>query len=304
MTQRPNGVSMTPEVSLEKLLRSLLSPDQLRLLLRRLPGGRDLVDKIQPNLAPAAYFAAVVEELENAGWLASPTLWDALIGERPLRRSDIEAVKRLFEPPLPPLGASLLTILMVSASPDGQTRMRVDKEFQEVVRRVQAAEHRDRLRLVPVVAARFEDLGTALMRHRPQVLHLSTHGEADGTLLFESDDRGGRRIPHNNLTALLRALHDDLRLVVLNACNSHVLARDLPAIVDLAIGMSDTFRDRDAIAFAVAFYEGLAFARDVESAFDYAVSGLDARGAGIPRLFPPADKDPDDKRKLRFLAPS
>lgn len=298
---------MIPEASVEKLLHSLFSMDQLRLLLRRLPKGRGLADRIQLNLAPAAYFPAVVEELTRAGWLALPAFWDALIDERPLRRADIIAVRATFEvsiggggetPPAP------LTVLMVSANPDGQARMRVDKEFQEVVRRVQGAEHRDRLHLVPVLAARFEDLGPALMRHKPHVLHLSTHGELDGTLLFEANDRSGRLVPRENLIALLQALRGALRMVVINACNSHLIARDLPAIVDVAIGMSDNFRDRDAIEFAVAFYEALAFAQDVTSAFDYALSGLDARSAAIPRLYPPADKDPDHKRRLRLFAPS
>lgn len=290
---------MADDRPLVKLLRSLFNPDQLRHWLRWLPGGRNLLDRITPGLAPAVYFTTVVDELEQDGLPASPAFWDALIAERPLRKADTVAVRALVIRDDAP---AVLTVLMVSACPDSQVRLRVDREFRQVVSRVQAAPHRDRLRIEPVLAARFDDLGTALMRHQPHVLHLSSHGEPDGTLVFEGDMRE-HRVPRDNLLALLRSLHDNLRLVVLNACHSHVIARDLPPTVDLAIGMSDNVRDRDAIEFSYKFYESLAFARNVENAFDIALSGLDDRGAAVPQLFPSADRDPGGKRKLQLVRP-
>lgn len=191
---------------------------------------------------------------------------------------------------------------MVSASPETQVRLRVDREFHDVIARVRGARFRDRIVFVQIQAARFDDLRTALMEHQPQVLHISAHGEEDGALLLEGGAEGGRRVPMSNLLALLTTLRDELRLVVLNACHSERLARRIPPTIDAAIGMSETISDRAALEFAVAFYEGLAFGRTIESAFQSALAGIDEREEWLPRLFPPAEDDPGGKRRLPLLA--
>lgn len=292
---------MDREQTLETLLRSLYRFDAVALWLRRLPGGRELLDSMQPNLSPAAFFAALVEELTSRGLPDQPLFWSALLTSRPQRGPDIAAARAEWCES-GGVAPAVLTVLMVSASPYGEARLRVDEEYRHIFERVQAAEHRDRFHFVPVPAARIEDLRTALMRHRPHVLHISAHGEQTGSLLFEGTGVDAQQASRRELTALIASLRDNLRLVVLNACDSYALARELQPIVGAAIGMSEPVTDAHAIAFAVTFYEALAFGRDIASAFEVALAHLGS-SERIPRLFPSVDQDPDGLRRRSLLAP-
>lgn len=182
---------------------------------------------------------------------------------------------------LAPAALTPLTILMVSACPDTQVRLRVDTEFRKIIDRMRGTRFRDRFRFEQIQAARFDDLRTALLEHHPHVLHISSHGESDGTLVFE----GAHKVSKRNLLALLKPLSDNLQLVVINACHSHQIARDIPPTISLTIGMSDQIKDTAAIDFAVAFYEGLGFGKPVEIAFKIALAGLGNQDDEVPQLF-------------------
>lgn len=197
----------------------------------------------------------------------------------------------------------MLRVLMVSASPETEARMRSDREFMRIIERVNGTPMRDHIRFEQIPAARFDDLSTALMRHAPHVLHISAHGAADGSLLFEDGSAGSRTVSKRRLLALLKALRDNLRLVVINACHSQQLACDIPPAIDLAVGMSDVVADRAAIAFSVAFYESLGFGKPVETAFNVALAGLDELCDEIPQLFPAPDQDPDNMRRMVLVGP-
>jgi hypothetical protein len=150
-----------------------------------------------------------VELLERMAYLTNPVLWERLVEERGRRRAEIDAVHALFaraatpavvlptpvppSTPAPAAAPSVLTIMFASASPVEAVRLRVDKEFRQVIEKLRGARHRDRFRVVQISALRFEDLRTALMEHEPHVLHLSCHGEPDGSLKFESGPRTARK---------------------------------------------------------------------------------------------------------------
>jgi len=214
------------------------------------------------------------------------------------------AAPPVVPPPTPvPAGSpSVLTIMFASASPVEAVRLRVDKEFRQVVDKLRGARHRDRVRVVQISALRFEDLRTALMEHEPQVLHLSCHGEPDGSLKFESGtEDGAQTVSKKKLLKLLRALGSSLRLVVFNACHSAQIACDVPPTIGLSIGMNKAIFDSEAVEFSVAFYEALAFGKTVQTAFDTAIASLEEDDE-VPELFPTADQDPENKRQKPLVA--
>lgn len=307
---------MDQKQALVSLLLSMFSADELRRFLRYLPDGEALVAALPGvNASPAALAYETVDTLIRVDYLREPALWERLTAERPRRAAEIASVRALisrgdaqpttFASPVPmavpAAPASTFTILLVSASPDFKQRLRVDQEFRQIVDKLRATRYRDRLRLVQVQAARFEDLRTALMEHEPQVLHVSAHGEKDGSLHFEEKADGSNVVTKMKLLRLLSALGANLRIVVLNACYSAGIARDLAPSVGCSIGMSDTIRDGEAIEFSVALYETLAFGRSIQTAFDTAIAGLDENDV-IPQLFPPADQDPDQKRRQSLIS--
>ncbi len=88
-------------------------------------------------------------------------------------------------------------------------------------------------------------------------------------------------------------------LVVLNACESEGQLAGLLLYVPLAIGMSDSVGDRDAMAFAARFYAAVAEGQPVRAAFDLARAQLLLDGlpdADLPVLAAAAGIDPASVR--------
>ncbi len=78
---------------------------------------------------------------------------------------------------------------------------------------------------------------------------------------------------------VLRACDEgNLRLVVLNACDTRPQAEALTEVVDCVVSMNRTITDWAAIKFAASFYGALAFGRSVQKAFDQGVARLRAEG--------------------------
>lgn len=306
---------MDPRKALESLLLKMFSADELRRLLRYLPDGESLVLALPGgNASPVSVVSALVDRLIETDYLGEPALWDMLLHERPRRADEIQAVRKLFsqggkKPALQaqaprgpePSSASVLTVLLMSASPGNVARRRVDQEVHKIVDKVRGSRFRDRLRLVQVQAARFEDLRTALMEYEPHVLHISAHGESDGSIVFEATAEKSL-VTKKNMVRLLGAIGDKLRLVVLSAGFSERLASELAPILGCCVGMTREIAEGSAIEFSAALYEALAFGKSVETAFKVAQSGLDADDE-VPQLFPLADHDPDGKRRQVLLAP-
>jgi hypothetical protein len=304
--------------ALESLLLKMFSAEELRRLIRYLPEG-DTLSGALPGLhaSPVMVAEAVVGVLDRDGALNEATVWDRFYEARPRRRAEIDVVRAMFPPEPQPAKASsgvlpaaslpapdkpkVLTILFASASPAEKDRMRVDKEFRRIVEKLRGSRHRDRLRVVTITAVRFEDLRTGLMEHEPHILHISCHGNPDGSLAFEaSDGDAAQVVPKKNLLRLLRALGSTLRIVVFNACHSAAIAVDIPPTVGLSIGMSDEILDTESVEFSIAFYEALAFGRTVETAFEAALAGLDEEDE-VPRLFPASDADAAQLRKQPLI---
>lgn len=285
---------MPAHQALEKLLLSLFSADELRRWLRFLPDGEGIVGRLPgPTASPAQLAHDAVEVLDRDGRIADASFWDRLVGERPRRKGDIDGVRALFGASTttpttagPTSGAAtdVVTVLMVSASPDVGDRLRVDREFRDIINRVRGSRHRDRFKFVQVQAASFADLRTALMEHEPHVLHLSSHGLDDGSLVFESSAGEPQITRKKSLLRLLEALRERLRLIVVNACFSDAVAGDIPPTIEAAVGMTDAVADTAAIEFGVAFYEALGFGKPVATAFKAAVAGLDDSQSEIPKL--------------------
>ena len=63
--------------------------------------------------------------------------------------------------------------------------------------------------------------------------------------------------------------------MVLNACDTEPLAKALVQHVECAIGMRQAIGDDAAIAFAVSFYQALAFHESVAKAFRLACNELE-----------------------------
>lgn len=166
-----------------------------------------------------------------------------------------------------------VTILFVSASPSDEPRLALDEEFREIHTSIRQSTQHAAVTLIPVLAARVEDLQQALLEHRPSIVHFSGHATPEAIMLVGSDGTANA-IHTSALTALLRVLSDCIRLVVFNACFSHVHILAISEHIDFCIGMSNLVEDEGCIRFAAAFYQGISSGLSVRHAYDLAMVNL------------------------------
>jgi hypothetical protein len=114
-----------------------------------------------------------------------------------------------------------------------------------------------------------------LLQVKPHVLHFSGHGSTRSQLLLEDDDGNPVHVEKEALVNLVGIIPGDLRLVVLNACDTEPVAEALVQHVACAIGMREPIGNDAAIAFAAAFYQALGFAEPVATAFRLGCNALE-----------------------------
>lgn len=129
---------------------------------------------------------------------------------------------------------------------------------------------------------KLEDVPLEITRHKPDVLHISVHG-AEAGLSFATADGRLRPLSPEQLAAFLPP--DRMpRLVFLNACESHAIAKTLAANGLVAIGTRAPITNRAAVAAATLLYDRLLHGYTVRETFR-AVSALvgafEASDAGL-----------------------
>lgn len=188
-----------------------------------------------------------------------------MVPSRAAMRTDNDTAER-------PGASPRATVLFLTANPSDTTRLSVGEEYREVHNRLLVAGCRERVELVFAPEVRVTELAQLIQRYEPAVVHFSGHGDDEGALLLSDAAGRASAVSVEQLAALFAALSRDLRVrcVVLNACHSEALAVALSAHVDCVLGLASALRDKTAVTFAGAFYEALAYGRDVASACEVA----------------------------------
>jgi CHAT domain-containing protein len=116
-----------------------------------------------------------------------------------------------------------------------------------------------------------------LLEVKPHVLHFSGHGSTRSQLILEDDDGNPAQVEKEALVNLIGIIPGNLRLVVLNACDTEQVAEALVQHVACAIGMREPIGNDAAIAFSAAFYQALGFDESVATAFRLGCNELELR---------------------------
>jgi hypothetical protein len=193
------------------------------------------------------------------------------------------------QPPQPPPPPAPKVILILAANPRGTDTLRLDEEQRAIDRAVHEGTLRGRLEIRVSNAMRVEDLHSALLRHRPSVLHFSGHGSAREGIVFCDQLGIPRPVPPRGLAGVLGSagIGATIDCVVLNACSTSDQAAAIAQHVACVVGMSHLVPDETAIMFAEGFYRGVAYGQSVRSAFDLGVNAAVLKGLGgadLPRL--------------------
>lgn len=167
------------------------------------------------------------------------------------------------------------TVLIVSASPLNQDRLRLSAEVRDIRHALQRSRNREDWIIESNEAVTVDDLRRALLDFRPTVVHFSGHGSGHEGLCFEDANGQTNSTDAVSLAKLFHHFKDKLKCVVLNACYSEVQGDVIRKEIDYVVGMNSAVEDNSAAKFAVAFYDALFAGTDFRTAFDLGCTALD-----------------------------
>jgi hypothetical protein len=203
--------------------------------------------------------------------------WKRRVEQYQASKASIPAQATSNRPPVSEsiTGQSKIKILFLTANPTDTNRLRLDLESRAIDQALRKAEYRDRFEFEQYQAVRVTDLQECLLRFKPHIVHFSGHGSEQGEILLEDNSGNSRPVSERALSTLFSVLKDNIRCVFLNACYSERQAQAIAQHIDCVIGMTVAISDLSALSFASAFYQALAYGRDVKTAFNLGCIQID-----------------------------
>jgi hypothetical protein len=183
--------------------------------------------------------------------------------------------------------AEKIRLLFVAAQPGNNASLRLDREARAITQAISREAGRDAVDLRFEWATGISDLQPALRQHRPHIVHFAGHGGREAGIYLESSTGDWQPVHKAALGNLFAALNGCVRLVVLNACETHALTDAFADVVDYMVGMSHVVHDDASLAFSEAFYGALAGGSSVDQAFAMGVNRLELEAhedADVPML--------------------
>jgi hypothetical protein len=190
-------------------------------------------------------------------------LTDLMNGARPIGKKGMRMIRK---------------VLLLSASPVDQSRLRIDEEYRDLdekLKLVRDPQHDVQIKLS--LAVRTDQIQDAILNEKPEILHFSGHGDT-GKLIFENKMGETAEVSATAIAELVELNKDCIRCVVLSACYSDVVGKMIKPHVDCVIGCTGSIADSAAISFARGFYRGIANGRAFHDAYRLAVNEIKVSG--------------------------
>lgn len=155
----------------------------------------------------------------------------------------------------------------------------LDEEVRAIDEKIARSAGRDAVQVVSKWAVRPDDLHQALLDHMPTIVHFSGHGAGRSGIVLHGDVPDTEyRVTGDALKDLFAALRGNIRVVVLNACESSEQADKVAEVIDFVVGMDDSVDDETARKFAASFYLGIASSQSIDTAFKMGISSIKLHG--------------------------
>ncbi len=157
-----------------------------------------------------------------------------------------------------------MKILYVGSNPRDEYTLLLEREITELQTRFSNSSSSSvSFTFLPGIA--IEELPREISRVRPDILHISSHGNEAGLWLAGQDTKG-RSLTAEALREFV-SIERPPRLVILSACNSGPIAEGMVATVPMAIGISAEITNGAARESIRLFYERLLQGQSVGKAF-------------------------------------
>lgn len=171
-----------------------------------------------------------------------------------------------------------LKLLLLAANSVDTIDSRASDEIQAIDRAIQAAPLRDKFAIRKEVALRVSDIGPLLLKHNPDILHISGHGRETEGLVLENDLRQVAKVQCAQLKEVLLTAGSNLQLVFFGFCHSADCAKAISKRIDFVLGIEGEISVESSLAFAPAFYAALASGNSIQQAVAYGKSILGLEG--------------------------
>jgi hypothetical protein len=174
-----------------------------------------------------------------------------------------------------------LRVLVLSSNPPDK-QLRIDREYKTISEAIASkADASVEFNVQP------SEVQGYLLKHKPNFLHFSLHGLADGNLLFEGHGGTIKKMPYDQLREILSLYKSRILCLLFGSCYSASKAEQLLDVVPIVIAMRHAIGDSAAIAFSKGFYQAIVAGESVSSAFNHGVTLMKVTGVGdedIPTL--------------------
>ena len=187
-------------------------------------------------------------------------------------------------------------ILILAANPTNTNKLRLDEEVREIQAAHRKARNREEIEIISEWAVKVDNLRSALLYHKPNIVHFCGHGAGDDGLLLENQFGQKQLVSSESLAGLFKLFNKNVECVVMNACYSEVQAEAIHQHINCVIGMNKAIGDKAAIEFATGFYDALTNARNYQDSFDFGKNALDLEN--IPESEIPQIKIRDISKSL------
>lgn len=192
-----------------------------------------------------------------------------------------------------------MRILYIAGNPDGEDTLLVEAEISALQREIDDSPSAQRIELRVYSHLRIDELPSTIARVAPDVIHFAAHGDEDAIILM---DREGSpvRLNGERLGELLRAIGVKPGLVVINACSSADMAKQMAGAADFIIGTDAEIRNDAARTMAATLYQRLARGSTVLAAFQAAQTmlGIVSGDSVSTMLFPTGSEELARRRTL------
>jgi hypothetical protein len=176
----------------------------------------------------------------------------------------------------------LLTLL---SNPDTDVKLRMDREVKTIMSCINQKVAHD-FDCKAYSAINIEELAGLVLKERPEIIHFCGHGSKK-TLTFEDSQGNGTSIGSDALCDIFSEVSEDVTLLILNACDSGLLAKRLSSYIPFTVGFPGKVADQVSESFSRSFYESLSGGLSVPAAFKVARATISHRvtSSKLPKLF-------------------
>ena len=176
------------------------------------------------------------------------------------------------------------TILFLATNPKDTRYLRLQDEVKLIENALAKSGSSDDFVFINKDAVTRRDLVHYLNKYKPSILHIAGHGDADGNLMFEGDDKYSQPLSLQGLSRFLNNYSSHLECLILNACHSSVPLKDFKPDIAYVIGMSKPVSNKSAEFFSETFYDSLFSGKLIPEAFKIGRDVLGFKNENDPEI--------------------